>query len=304
MKATPIAENVIVKEKSHRHMLLNHGYFVADFADENTLQKIDAFYRLHHHFNANNGGSFWSIYSQNEQYKRETHQFLEEVLLTFKKNYLQQFRTLINAFVVKTSGKNSAFDLHQDTTAMDEERYSPLSIWIPLQDVNETNGCLHIVPYTHHYTSYYRAVSVPSKFSRVAHLASEYAVPIPVSRGQALFFDNRVLHLSPPFDNGLERVAVVCGVMPQIAAYINCFKNEAGDIEVYEQQDDFVLSNPYFLKNSEKRPTAGNMIKKAVLNEELILQNQWEEIIQQHQLVKSNFRNTSVFNSSPIQEPI
>jgi hypothetical protein len=288
MQRTKIAPNMIVKSDALRMELLQNGFFISDISLGKAVDEILNFYKDKHHFENAEGGSFWSIYSKDEAYKRETHAFLEDKLKQVKEHYLGDYKSLLNAFVIKTSGSKSAFGVHQDTTAMDEEKYSPLSIWIPLQDVDESNGCLYIIPYTHNYTLYYRGVSIPSKFCLLGDSILKYGIPLRLKKGQALFFDNRLLHFSPPFSNGQQRIAVVCGVMPLEARYINCFLNSDNEIELLAQEDDFILSNPYFLDNATQRPINGVLIKKVKFDNTQITIQDWENVCKENNILPQN----------------
>jgi len=302
MEQTVIAPNKIVQNETHAKTIYEQGYFVVDFLDEKQVEAIKEYYGKHHDFGKNDGGNFWTIYSQDENYKRETHNFIEAVIGETKNQYLSGYKTLINAFVIKLPGAKSSFNIHQDTTAMDETQYSPLSIWIPLDDVDEKNGCLYIVPHTQHYTSYYRAVTIPSPFTEIESILMPYGIPVKMKKGQALFFDNRALHFSPPNVTDTIRVAVVCGVMPTEATYINCYMDRNKQVEIYEQEDSFIFSNTQFLKNNDQRPLAGKLLKTFMLNQPTYSAVDWQEICKAKGLTPQNSWNKLPL-ANPVSEP-
>ena len=85
----------------------------------------------------------------------------------------------------------------------------------PLLDTTERNGALGVVVGSHHRIDFLRIVNVGS-FDRsqaaIADLDDRRVVP--VTAGQAIIMDNRVVHFSPPNDSDETRVAAACVVGP------------------------------------------------------------------------------------------
>lgn len=74
-----------------------------------------------------------------------------------------------------------------------------MSIWIPLQDVDEDNGCLHIVPGSHQWgLDPYELVGEGHCRRQVlrTELAEERAIPVPLSAGDCLLFSAYLWHHS------------------------------------------------------------------------------------------------------------
>ena len=87
-----------------------------------------------------------------------------------------------------------------------------------------------------------------------------------MQRGEALIFDNRLLHSSLPNRSRHNRDAIVSGIFPAQATFQVCFKQPGqsdAPIEIFEQAADWLLDYPNFLQNCHERPVAGTVIGHA-----------------------------------------
>lgn len=209
------------------------------------------------------GGMFYSVYSKDLSYREKIHKTISQILEPFIAEHFTDYRVMLCSFVVKVSGPDSEFYLHQDTTGLDEWVHSPVNIWIPLLDVNENSGCLGIVPGSHGLFSPYRSISFPSPFDAIQGTVKKYLRPLPMQEGEVLLFDNRLIHNSYKNESGHTRVAVVCGLFPKNAQLITCHKKEprcGGKVEMIAHSDDFMFTYTNFLIDCQKRPHVGSSL--------------------------------------------
>ena len=68
--------------------------------------------------------------------------------------------------------------------------------WIPLVDVDEENGCLHLLPGGHRHTPPFDHQWEPDSF--VQELDGLTPVPMPMKVGDALLIQQHLPHVSPP----------------------------------------------------------------------------------------------------------
>lgn len=68
------------------------------------------------------------------------------LLIPTLKDYIPVFAN----FMVKHAEGDSPVPLHADWTYVDERKHVSLSVWMPLVDTNETNGCLSVIPSSQH----------------------------------------------------------------------------------------------------------------------------------------------------------
>ena len=213
----PIKHRIFKSEKL-AHTIHTKGYQVVDFLTQDVLDELDKIYTEEHHFDLENGGMFYSMYSKDTAYRKRVHSRIGELLKPKLEEYFKAYNNVINAFVVKLPGEKSEFYVHQDTTGLDELKYSPLSLWIPLQDITKENGALSVIEKTQWFFSPYRGISFPFPFKGINETIKRYLKPVFMKRGQALFFDNRIIHNSMANTSSKARVAIICGLFPKEAS--------------------------------------------------------------------------------------
>ena len=253
----------IVKDDELSKTIDSDGYAVRSILSKSQVEQLRQLYNELHNIHQENGGMFYSVYSQNLDYRKQTHEKIGAILTPILESYFKDYRVMLNSFVVKVPGSKSEFYLHQDTTGLDEQKYSPLNLWIPLDHVDPSNGCLGVVPKSHKFFSPYRSISFPAPFDQINTTVKKYLQPISMSQGEALIFDNRVLHNSYVNSSSETRIAVICGLFPKDAKLTTCFKPTyelGGEVELIEHEDDFLLKHPNFLIDCQSRPNTGKSI--------------------------------------------
>lgn len=256
----PVPHSVF-RDDDFRKELNQEGITVQPFLSPEQLESLRAIYEGTHSLTDEKGGMFYSVYSQDLAYRERVNEEVQTILQPTLDQWFVDYKNVINSFVIKLPGKASEFAIHQDTTALDEFKYSPLSIWIPLWDVDEENGAMCVIPGTHRLFSPYRGISFPFPFKNVNGEVRDYLKPVPVKAGEAVLFDPRILHNSLPNQSEKPRVALICGIFPSEARFRICFKeNSKAAIEIYDQEDDFLLKYPNFLHHCHDRPVSGTVV--------------------------------------------
>ena len=92
---------------------------------------------------------------------------------------------------------------HQDKSYWpDAEAIPVLTVWIPMVDADLENGCLHIWPGTHRLKvlSFHQETMTGTGYTEVdrEHLVNVRIQPVPVKKGSAIIFNDRILHMSTP----------------------------------------------------------------------------------------------------------
>ena len=124
-------------------------------------------------------------------------------------------------FVTKmpaAEGLDSAFPWHQDCGYMDINP-TPLTIWVALDDVDEQNGCVWVVPRSH--TNGLLAHTKASAESwHLTVPVSEAGIPVPLRAGEAVAFTGYTLHRSLSNKTQLPRRAFFLEYAPASARYL------------------------------------------------------------------------------------
>lgn len=92
---------------------------------------------------------------------------------------------------------------HQDKSYWPDANSNPvITVWIPLVDATELNGCLHIKPRTHRkkLLEWHHETNTGTGYTalRDDQLGKTKTVVLPVEAGSAILFNDRCLHMSTP----------------------------------------------------------------------------------------------------------
>lgn len=102
---------------------------------------------------------------------------------------------------------------HQDKSYWPDANANPvITVWIPLVDVNEVNGCLHIKPKTHRtkLLDWHSETLTGTGYTALHdnQLGTSKTVSLPVPSGSAILFNDRCLHMSTPNESNEVRWSV------------------------------------------------------------------------------------------------
>ncbi len=104
---------------------------------------------------------------------------------------------------------------HQDEAYWDADlEYNELSVWIPLQEANLENGCMHFIPGSHKLEVMpHHPINHDPRIHGLEIDASDAskAVACPLPPGGATFHGPRMLHYTPPNRSAIPRRAYILG---------------------------------------------------------------------------------------------
>jgi hypothetical protein len=190
-------------------------------------------------------GTHVTMFYPDYDYRKKVDTKIKELCASKVEEMMNNFRALYSNFMIKESGAEGDFPLHQDWTYVDEEKFSSYAFWIPLQNVNENNGALHVVRGSHRLLTRLRGPFVQEPFQQVsAAIKSKYSESINLKAGEALVWDHRLLHFSLPNISASPRLAFTLIAVPQKAPVFHYFGlQETGgtSIEKYLVDTDFYL---------------------------------------------------------------
>ncbi|NVK65750.1 MAG: phytanoyl-CoA dioxygenase family protein [Flavobacteriales bacterium] len=264
-------KHVVFQDDKLAEKIHTKGFSTFQGLSEEQLQQLNDLFNREHSFDVKEGGMFYSMYSRDKEYRKRVHEKIGEILKPTLEKHFQNYKNVVNAFVVKLPGEKSEFYVHQDTTAMDEFKFSPLSLWIPLHDITENNGALAVIEKTQWFFSPYRGVSFAFPFKKINDTIKKYLRPIYMKAGEVLCFDNRIIHNSMANTSNQPRIAVICGVFPAEATFQTCYRGseENAPIELYHHEDNYMMDYPHFFYNCTDRPHFGEKgkVEKTVFPE-------------------------------------
>jgi len=254
----------IIRDSELKETIHQRGYAIIGNMGDALRDELLTLYSELHRFPENEGGTFYSLYSHNLEYRRLVHDRIGGLMRPLLDRYFTEWKSVINSFIVKTTGDGSAFALHQDSNGLDEFRFSPLSLWMPLQDTDLANGCLCFVPGSHRMFHPYRGISFAPGFAGHEDLMRRHLVPVNMKAGDVLAFDTRLVHYSPPNRSGRPRVTVLNGLFPEEASIEMSWRDMSvpdSPIEIWQQDEDYLIKGMSFYHDCHRRPDEGRLLR-------------------------------------------
>lgn len=252
---------VVFKDASLQEQFEKDGYVIVDFYNEQEIQEAtDLYYRIHP---KDEKGFYPATYSFDKRFRDEMDKGLKEIGSRSINNYLTDIKVVCASYIVKNSGPDSGMSIHQDMSLVDESKYTGINIWVPLIDLSVTNGTLFILPGSHRIFPTYRGSSIREFFSDVMDEMIDYLHPVFVKAGQAVIFDQSIIHYSPP--NYSDEIRIVtntyfCHKDTEFRTYFWDNTTEEKFVEGFVQDDNFMLDYEQFGANLTKRPTIGKSL--------------------------------------------
>ncbi len=198
-------KNQILKNKDLNDQLKHNGYVVTNFHDQNSLENVFNYLSFQNNevnFLVNNNPTidvnFHCTYlDQNKNYKYKLWQLLSNLIKPFLEKTFIDYKIIQANLFNKAPGKGY-ISPHQNLTTVDEEKYTSISIWIPLQDTNMENGTLCFLPKSQGYFEKYRNSNINWAPMDVSNQLEDFnMVPVNLKVGQVLIFVDSIVHGSP-----------------------------------------------------------------------------------------------------------
>ena len=235
----------LFQNEALQEQLDQDGVVAIPFLNPEELAELRAFYKEMHpdgEVPQMRDGIHMTIWCSDYDYKVRIRERLREILQPALDRVYKDFRVVSPVFIVKRKGEDTTFPIHQDWNVVDETKHRAFNMWIPLQDVDASNGALWIVKGSHRLPNTVRAAGYlfPDLYGLEEHLQPRMeAMAIPA--GHALVFYHRVIHGSPPNQNQIPRAVVAVSVLPEEVPLHIYFQPDAEhNLEVYHPSDDFI----------------------------------------------------------------
>lgn len=219
--------------------LRDDGYAVVDFATPEQIEELLAIY--HRSDSGRSSGYYPSIMSNDAGYKAEVHRDITDLFWPTFERFLVGYRPLVGAFMVKHPGLDTAVPPHQDWNVIDERIHRSLNCWIPTSRIDATVGQMAVLPASHRYLRGLRgSPSFPTQWMGIhQRIYEELMVDVHVDVGQAIIYDNRVLHGTPPNQSQDTRVVAYINAIPEDAQPIHYYRDTDGTVTGFEVEPEF-----------------------------------------------------------------
>ena len=236
------------------------GFVVVDYYTAEEIEHLLKLYRKLHPKNEN--GFFPSTFSKDKKYRKVADEEVRSVGARSIDKYLNDIKVVCGSYIVKSPGEDSIMDVHQDMTLVDESEFTGINIWCPLVDLNNNNGLLYALSESHRFFPTYRGASLPTIYKNVYEEVKKYSTPLYLKAGEAVIFDQSILHWSKPNLSNTLRPVTNTYFTHKDARYQICYldPNQPDKVEVFEQSDSFMTDFEQFGENIYDRPKIGKCL--------------------------------------------
>jgi cyclopropane fatty-acyl-phospholipid synthase-like methyltransferase len=263
-----------------------NGFAVIPFADLAQLEELKNFYQGLPEVNAK--GTYVTMFNPSYEYRKKVDEKIKELFSAKAKGFLNDYRVLYTNYMVKETGPEGDFPVHQDWTYVDESHFSSYAFWIPMQDVDSSNGALQVVPSSHQYVTALRGPYVHEPFEKFSEkIKTKYSEKVKLKAGEALVWDHRLIHFSLPNLSSSPRLAFTLIMVPEKARVFHCFGlTEKGGAVV----EKYAVDSEFYLKYTIGKRPEGVPLVETVEQPAPIFD---EEIFKQKSLSGTSYKQQS-----------
>jgi ectoine hydroxylase-related dioxygenase (phytanoyl-CoA dioxygenase family) len=247
----------VFRNESHQEQFERDGYIILPFYNAEEIAQLKQLYQDIQPKEYE--GFFPSTFSSDKDYRAKADVEIRRYCERSVAELLQDVKVICGCFIVKKSLPESAMCVHQDMTLVDESIYTGINIWVPLIDLNDTNGTLEVLPGSHRIFPTYRGSTIPGIYDDCNEEVKKYLVKIYPKAGEAVFFDQSIIHFSRANESGQERVVTNTYFTHQDATFQTCYwqRDYGNKVEIFEQDDHFMTDFDQFGQNIHDRPKVG-----------------------------------------------
>ena len=150
-------------------------------------------------------------------YRADFDRLVHDLFDHHVKDLFEDYTLLIaNAYVKQPDYGD--FEVHQNWNITYDPTDITLTIWVPLFDTNSQNGTLEVIPGSHKLTDTIAAVHDPHYFVDYEdRLESNHLEQVEVAAGQAVIFDDSLIHGSQRNRGTSQRIALQIEAIPKEA---------------------------------------------------------------------------------------
>lgn len=224
----------IFRDPLHQKQFEEDGYVIVPFLEPEEVQALLDFKngtRPDNRFNTNaeDATYHFTFLDTNIPYKKEVFNTVMRFFQPAIDKWMIDYKPLIVNFVLKDAGYGEV-PVHQNWNFVNEDKFRSFSVWVPLVDTNKDNGTLEIIPGTHTQNFYAakRSPWIPWYFQDFSDFViKEYHRPLNVKAGQAVIFDDSLIHYSTPNTSQHQRIVIQNIIIPKEAEAVHYYRDPA-----------------------------------------------------------------------------
>jgi ectoine hydroxylase-related dioxygenase (phytanoyl-CoA dioxygenase family) len=236
-------------DDEHEASFKRYGYLTVALLNDDAITDLAALYDAAFRCPrrvvayARNLPYYISVFDEDAAHKREVDARISARVEPRLRDLLVSYEVFYSNFMVKFPG-DGEIEAHQDLNFVDESVHSAFNMWCPLTDTDLRNGGLCVIPGSHKVFRTQRGPNLPKALTEYNELLKRHAQLVPLKKGQAIIFDHRLVHCSPPNRTTRARVAIQSVLKPTEAPAIHyVFDPRSRRVNAYRIDKNFVLEN-------------------------------------------------------------
>lgn len=235
------ADAAFFKDAALQTRFDDQGYVVVDLLDAAEVEQLVSASRngkpAYSPPNDPANATYMSVYDK--EHLPIADRVLKPRLDTAMRRHVSGYRALIGVFFVKEPN-TQALPIHQHPPSLFDLTDVAICCWCALNDIDEANGVLRVVPRSHRITRHVETARFRPYFADFAQRVYEaYSVPVPVRAGQAVIFDNSLLHGSGPNVTNRRRTAVFSLLIPEDKQHVHIADERGFEFEAIAIDEPF-----------------------------------------------------------------
>ncbi len=228
------------KKSELTERLMVDGYATFDLLRDHDIDALSTIFAENH---SSTPEGFYATTHLDDKTKRKTLSDQAMSILSCRiESHFENIELLGGAFISKAPGKKGILPLHQDWNLVDEKNARSYNLWIPLVDVNETNGAMRILVGSHSKQETFRGPNVPPVLYPISDEVDQHMVSFNMKKGEAVLYDHALWHSSPENQTDELRLAFVLGVVPK-EAELKYYQQNGDLVEEYASHPNFFFEN-------------------------------------------------------------
>lgn len=253
----------VFRDQAMQDEFEKNGFVIVDFYTPEEIEEVKELYRTLHP--KDEEGFFPSTWSKDKNYRESADRELKRIGQRRFNELLQDFQIINGSFIVKSPGQDSYLHVHQDMTLVDEAVFTGINIWTTTVDLTEENGVLYALEGSHRFFPTYRGHTLRGFYDGIQEEIKDYMTPYFLKAGQAMIFDQSIIHFSPP--NTSDEIRIVSNVYftHKDARFVICYHDKENPdwknkVELFEQDMSFMTNYEQFGANIYDRPKMGKSL--------------------------------------------
>lgn len=247
---------IFKNDQLNREFELN-GFVVLPLLNTKEVEDLNQAYQANL-FN-NPEGFYSTSFSENESLKLKLNNGINDVVNPKANAIFEPFKALGSCYLSKAPGAVGQMPIHQDWTVVDESQFDSITIWIPLQDVNEHNGAMQVIPGSHRFSGALRSPFFENPLHGIEEELRKDLQLVTLKAGEAIIFSQALIHASPANQSAIARLAVTFGLIPEQAELFFYYKNS--DTQLAEK---YSVPTSFFEKYNTQigeKPNVGELLE-------------------------------------------